>query len=93
MSYLTSPELAEKVRRLMESGKYQNEDELMLDALRALDALEATLEPWKADVEARVEEAETEESKPLDADSLMAEIRAEVAPIEALKIVHGSRSI
>jgi Arc/MetJ-type ribon-helix-helix transcriptional regulator len=81
MNYQFPPELAEKVDRLMASGKYKDENELVESALDALDAMETWLAPWKAEVEARIEEADLEESKPLDVDALMAEVRA-VAPMK-----------
>lgn len=61
MAYQIPPDLEEQIRLQMSNGNYDNEDDVLRDALRALDAQNADL----AAVQAGVDDMEAGRTRPL----------------------------
>ena len=76
MGYPFPPEVAEKVRRLMESGRYQSEEDLVVDALDALEQEEVQFEALKAEIAKGVDEADRGLAKSLDLEAFLKRMRA-----------------
>ena len=75
MGYPFPPDVSEKVRRLMESGKYQSEEELVVEALDALEQDEMQFDALKADIANGVEEADRGLAHPLELAVLLKRMR------------------
>lgn len=73
MSYSLSPETEQLVASHLAAGGYATADELITDALAALDSLKARHAELKASIQRRL--ASTEPGKPLDFNELKAEVR------------------
>lgn len=76
MSYSLSPETEQLVETHLSTGEYATADDLIADALAALDHLKARHAELKASIQRRL--ASTEPGKPLDFDALKAEARRRV---------------
>jgi Arc/MetJ-type ribon-helix-helix transcriptional regulator len=72
MAYAFSPELQRKIEEHMSAGGYESEDELLLDAI---DALEQSDEQLRAELTRRAKLAGTGVSQPLDLEKFLAERR------------------
>jgi Arc/MetJ-type ribon-helix-helix transcriptional regulator len=82
MGYQFPPELAEKVRRHMETGRFQSEEELLDDALEALDLVHPVDdEELRAELEERWAESEADEGEPLDVDAAIARLESRMNSI------------
>ncbi|MHB8898286.1 MAG: ribbon-helix-helix domain-containing protein [Thermoguttaceae bacterium] len=55
MSYSFPAELEQLVQRQLASGNYANEDEVLLEAMKALSEREALLQQWKAEIQDRID--------------------------------------
>jgi Arc/MetJ-type ribon-helix-helix transcriptional regulator len=77
MGYPFPPELAEKVRRRLEAGRYQSEDELLADALEALDKLDEQYDVLKTELAVRVDQADRGLAEPLDVEAFLERMRAQ----------------
>jgi Arc/MetJ-type ribon-helix-helix transcriptional regulator len=75
MSYAFPPDLDRLISERMATGLYASQDELLLDALQALDELERRHHELREEVQRRVAKAGQGLSAPLDVDALMAEGR------------------
>jgi Arc/MetJ-type ribon-helix-helix transcriptional regulator len=75
MSYGFSPELSRLVQQQMASGRYNSEDDLLVDAIHALDGLREQHEQLGGEIRSRLERAGQGHSQPLDRDAFKAEAR------------------
>lgn len=76
MSNEISNDLEQRIRLRLENGRYQTQDELLRDALDALDQLEQEkLQRWHEGNRIAIEESRLGLSKPLDVDEVMARLR------------------
>jgi Arc/MetJ-type ribon-helix-helix transcriptional regulator len=75
MNYQFPPELAEKVRRRMESGRYDSEDQLIGHALEALDKLDEQFEVLRTELAVRVDQADRGLAEPLDLEAFLERMR------------------
>ena len=78
MSHAFSPDLDRVIRERMATGMYATQDELLLDALHALDELEQRHRELREEVQARVAKAGKGLSAPLDIEALKAEARQQL---------------
>ncbi len=87
MSHAFSSEIQSLIQEELASGRYQSEDEVILDALRVLRASQQRRLQWKRDVEARIDSLERGEGIELEGeealgeffDEIEAEVNAEIA--------------
>ncbi len=75
MTYPFPPDLGRKVQEWMSAGGYGSEDELLLDAMIALEDVAKREEELRSEVQQRVNKAGTSLSQPLDRAALKAEAR------------------
>lgn len=73
MHYQFPPEIEELVQAKMASGEYQNEDELLLNALQALGEINLRHEELRREIQARLPSAGQGQSSPLDSRAFKAE--------------------
>lgn len=72
-----SPQTVELIRRHMQTGKYRTEEELVVDALEALELVDPEEdEELRAEIAVRLKELETDEGEPLDVDAAIARLEA-----------------
>jgi len=71
MNVSLSPEIAEKIRRRMESGRYESEDEVIEHAFLALDAEDELLADLRAKIDAGVKELDEGLGAPLDLEDFL----------------------
>jgi Arc/MetJ-type ribon-helix-helix transcriptional regulator len=76
MGYPFPPEVAEKVRRLMESGKYQSEEELVVEAFEALDDRDTHAEEIRRKLAAGAEELDQGLGVPFDLKVILERVNA-----------------
>jgi Arc/MetJ-type ribon-helix-helix transcriptional regulator len=80
MSYQFPPDLEERVKARMMGGAYRSEDELLREALDALDERErAVLERWQQANQAAMEQSRLGLSKPLDLEGLLSRVERRIA--------------
>ncbi len=75
MSYSFPPELSRLVQEKMSRGQYESEDDLLVDAIHALDDLSAQHEQLRAEIRGRLVKTGQGHSKPLDREAFKAEAR------------------
>lgn len=75
MSYAFPPDLQRVVDERMAAGGYDSPDELLLDAIRALDHVEKQYEEFRAEFRRRLDRRGKEPAAPLDIEALKAEGR------------------
>jgi putative addiction module CopG family antidote len=75
MGYEFSPNLERMVRQRMAAGQYASEDEVLLDAMLALEDVEQREEELRAEIQQRICKAGTGLSQPLDRTAFKAEAR------------------
>jgi len=76
MNYQFPPELAEKVRRHMESGRFQSEEQLIGEAFKALDDREMQIEEIKRKIAAGVKQLDEGLGAPLDLEAFLERVNA-----------------
>lgn len=74
-----SPELSRLVQQQMSSGQYKSEDDLLVEAIHALEDLRKRHERLRGEVRGRLERAGKGYSHPLDRDTFKAEARRRLA--------------
>ncbi len=79
MSYAFPPQLSLLVQQKMASGQYESEDDLLVDAIRALDDLREHHEQLRDEIGGRLEKAGQGHSQPLNRDAFKAEARRRLA--------------
>ncbi len=81
MSYAFPAELQELVQNELAKGNYANEDEVLLQAMRALREREEALQQWRAEIRGRIESFDRGEGIELDDEQALRgfadEIKAE----------------
>jgi len=73
MAYAFSPELERKIQEHMTAGGYESEDELLLDAIIALERIKQRTAELRAEIQERLQTVG--EAKKLNLEQLQAEIR------------------
>lgn len=76
MGYPFSPELAEKVRRLMETGRFQTEEQLVDEAFQALTDREIHAEEIRRKLSAGAEQLDQGLGVPFDLEAILAKVNA-----------------
>ena len=80
MAYQFPPDVEELIKRHMESGAYSSEDEILRDAIAALDQLELDkIARWHERNQLASEQSTQGLSKPLDDVKLLARLRERLA--------------
>ena len=79
MSYGFPPELNRLVQQKMAGGQYESEDDLLVNAIHALDDLRTQHEQLRNEIRSRLEKTGQGQSKPLDRDAFKAEARRRMA--------------
>lgn len=79
MSYTFSPELNRLVQQHMALGQYKSEDDLLVEAIHALDDLRNRHAQLQGEILDRLENAGKGHSKPLDREAFKAEARRQLA--------------
>lgn len=80
MQYQFPPDLDERVRARMTDGAYQSEDDLLREALDALDDRERQLlQRWHEGNRIAMEQSRQGLSKPLDLDRVMEQVTKRMA--------------
>ncbi|HVU87404.1 MAG TPA: type II toxin-antitoxin system ParD family antitoxin [Pirellulales bacterium] len=76
MSYAFPPDLQRAVDERMAAGGYESADELLLDAVRALDHLEKQYQELRAEIRERLDRRGKAPAQPIDFEAFKAELRA-----------------
>ena len=76
MSRTFSPDLQQVIDERMAAGGYASEDELLLDAMLALEQLEKSHQLLRAEIQSRLDRSGKPPAEPLDIDAFKAEMRA-----------------
>jgi Arc/MetJ-type ribon-helix-helix transcriptional regulator len=79
MDIVLNPGVADRVNRLMETGRYQNQEEVILDALNALDALSREDEGLRDELCERFDHSDDEDAVPLDVDAAVARLQTRLS--------------
>ena len=79
MSYMFSPELDRLVQLKMATGEYESEDQLLVEAIHALDDLRNQQEQLRSEIKERLLESGKGYSRPLDLEQFQAEARRRLA--------------
>lgn len=80
MAYQFPPDVEERIKRHMESGAYASEDEVLRDAMGALDQLEVDkIARWHERNQLASEQSKQGLSRPLDDDKVLARLRERLA--------------
>jgi len=80
MAYEFPPDVQKLVRERMESGQYASEDELLRDAMGALDQIEQDrIARWDERNRLAAKQSEQGLSKPLDDEQVLTRLRARLA--------------
>jgi putative addiction module CopG family antidote len=66
MSYAFPAELQQLVQNELASGNYASEDEVLLQAMRALREREAEIQRWRAEIQGRIDSLERGEGIELE---------------------------
>ena len=80
MSYAFSPELRQLIDARMASGGYSSEDELLRDALLALQHIEQSHQALREEIQTRLDRTGKPPAEPLDFEKFKAEMRASLSP-------------
>lgn len=75
MDYQFPPDVLDRVRVHMASGRYATEEELFADALCALDGMKMQQEQLRSGIQQRICKAGKRNSAPLDREAFKAEAR------------------
>jgi Arc/MetJ-type ribon-helix-helix transcriptional regulator len=75
MNYQFSPDVLDRVKEHMASGRYACEEYHFADALRALDGMRLQQEQLREEIQQRVSKAGKGNSAPLDIEAFKAEAR------------------
>ena len=75
MSYQFPPDLERMIHDRMVGGRYQSEDELLVDAMHALADVEQRQEQLRAEIQGRIAHAGGPLSRPLDRAEFKSEAR------------------
>jgi antitoxin ParD1/3/4 len=80
MTIAIRPELERKIADKVKSGRYASADDVVADALEALDRVEEAERMWKADIKGKVEEgwAQAERGEGIPADIAFARLRERI---------------
>lgn len=83
MAYQLPTDVDQRIKAYLASGEYATEDDVLRDAIRALDARSKAYEDerirFQRELQESIEQAERGESKPMDPAALKREIRQELA--------------
>ena len=79
MHYPFPPELDRLIQEKMSSGHYQSEDELLMDAMHALEDIHAQHDRLRSEIVGRLAEAGKGLSRPLDRELFKKEARRRLA--------------
>ena len=80
MAYPFPPDIRERVKARVDGGGYQSEDDVLRDAMDALDQCEqAKLARWHERNITAIEQSRLGLSKPLDDDAVLARLRERLA--------------
>jgi Arc/MetJ-type ribon-helix-helix transcriptional regulator len=80
MSYPFPPDLDERIRARMSGGAYQSEDDVLREALNALDEREQeTLRRWNERNQTAMEQSRLGVSTPLDLDRILGRVEQRMA--------------
>jgi Arc/MetJ-type ribon-helix-helix transcriptional regulator len=86
MAYPFPPDISERVQARVGVGRYQSEDDVLRDAMNALDELEqAKLARWHQRNQIAIEQSRLGLSKPLDLDALLERVEQRVAQNKAIR--------
>lgn len=75
MNHQLSPELDRLIQEKLTAGRYQSANELLLDAMVALEEIEAREEALRVELQERVAKAGGPLSQPFDREAFRAEVR------------------
>lgn len=75
MHYQFPPNLERLVQERMTAGGYQSEDELLWDAMLALEDIERRSAELRDELSRRIGQAGTSQSRPLDREAFRAAVR------------------
>ena len=75
MAYPFPPDLERMILDRMATGDYRSEDELLMDAMIALDDVAKRQQDLRAEIQRRVVHAGTSLSQPLDLDAFKVNVR------------------
>ena len=76
MNYQFPPELAEKVRRHMETGRFRSEEELIGEAFQALDDRDSQAEEIRRKLAAGAEQLDQGLGVPFDLEAILERVNA-----------------
>jgi Arc/MetJ-type ribon-helix-helix transcriptional regulator len=83
MAYQFPPDVAQRIKAYLACGEYATEDDVLRDAIQALDARSKAYQDevtrFRAELQESIEQADRGESRPLDPEALKREIRKELA--------------
>jgi Arc/MetJ-type ribon-helix-helix transcriptional regulator len=71
MTITLPPELAAKVRLQVDSGSYDNEEQVLSEALAALEVVRAQMQMRKAELARRIDEADRGLAEPIDVNAFL----------------------
>lgn len=81
MSYAFPPELQQLIQNELATGSYANEDEVLLEAMRALREREEHFRQWRAEIRSRIDSLDRGEGIELEDEqtlrTFVEEIKAE----------------
>lgn len=92
MPYSFPTELQQLVQRQMATGNYANEDEVLLDAMIALNEREELLQQWKAEIRSRIDSLDRGEGIELQGDDALLAFADEIKS-EGRRAYEANRSI
>jgi Arc/MetJ-type ribon-helix-helix transcriptional regulator len=92
MPYSFPTELQQLVQRQLATGNYANEDEVLLDAMIALNEREELLQPWKAEIRSRIDSLDRGEGIELQGDDALQAFADEIKS-EGRRAYEANRSI
>lgn len=75
MSYGFPPALNQLIQQQMATGHYDSEDELLIDAIRALAEVSSRHVQLRTEIQSRLSKAGKEDSEPLDLEAFKEEAR------------------
>ncbi|NLS92068.1 MAG: type II toxin-antitoxin system ParD family antitoxin [Planctomycetaceae bacterium] len=92
MPYSFPTELQQLVQRQLATGNYANEDEVLLDAMIALNEREELLQQWKAEIRSRIDSLDRGEGIELQGDDALQAFADEIKS-EGRRAYEANRSI
>ncbi len=84
MGYSFPPNIERMIQQRMQAGGYHSEDELLVDAMLALEDIEQRESELRAEIGRRVAKSGTALSLPLERTALKSEARRRIAQRESL---------